>query len=99
MGNYAVIKAGIAMMTRQYCRYLRPYNVRERDSTLFGGVGATSSGRLLPRQSREGPEGTITCPTPTEQEKFEAWLTGPENLPLGGVATSGNGQRSGLFGL
>ena len=28
MGNYAVIKAGIAMMTRQYCRYLGPYNVR-----------------------------------------------------------------------
>ena len=28
MGNYAIIKAGIAMMTRQYCRYLGPYNVR-----------------------------------------------------------------------
>ena len=28
MGNYAVVKAAIAMMTRQYCRYLGPYNVR-----------------------------------------------------------------------
>ena len=28
MGNYAIVKAGIAMMTRQYCRYLGPYNVR-----------------------------------------------------------------------
>ena len=53
MGNYAIAKAGIAMMTRQYCRYLGPYNVRE----------------------------------PSEQEKFEAWSTGPQNLPLGRVAT------------
>ena len=28
MGNYAIVKSGIAMMTRQYCRYLGPYNVR-----------------------------------------------------------------------
>ena len=28
MGNYAIIKSGIAMMTRQYCRYLGPYNIR-----------------------------------------------------------------------
>ena len=28
MGNYAIVKAGIAMMTRQYARYLGPYNVR-----------------------------------------------------------------------
>ena len=28
MGNYAIVKAGVAMMTRQYCRYLGPDNVR-----------------------------------------------------------------------
>ena len=28
MGNYAIVKSGIAMMTRQYCRYLGPHNVR-----------------------------------------------------------------------
>ena len=28
MGNYAIVKAGIAMMTRQYCRYLGPHNIR-----------------------------------------------------------------------
>ena len=28
MGNYAIIKSGIAMMTRQYCRYLGPHNIR-----------------------------------------------------------------------
>ena len=28
MGNYAIMKAGIAMMTRQYSRYLGPDNVR-----------------------------------------------------------------------
>ena len=28
MGNYAIVKSGIAMMTRQYSRYLGPYNIR-----------------------------------------------------------------------
>ena len=28
MGNYAIIKSGIAMMTRQYCRYLGSHNIR-----------------------------------------------------------------------
>ena len=28
MGNYAIVKSGIAMMTRQYCRYLGPHNIR-----------------------------------------------------------------------
>ena len=88
MGNYAVIKAGIAMMTRQYCRYLGPYNVR---------VNAIAPSLVEWEQHpagdyyRDNPEKAPTepspAPTPTEQEKFEAWLTGPENLPLGRVAT------------
>ena len=28
MGNYAIVKSGIAMMTRQYSRYLGPHNIR-----------------------------------------------------------------------
>ena len=28
MGNYAIVKSGIAMMTRQYARYLGPHNIR-----------------------------------------------------------------------
>ena len=88
MGNYAVIKAGIAMMTRQYCRYLGPYNVR---------VNAIAPSLVEWEQHpagdyyRDNPEKAPTepspAPTPTELEKFEAWLTGPENLPLGRVAT------------
>ena len=88
MGNYAIIKAGVAMMTRQYCRYLGPYNVR---------VNAIAPSLVEWEQHpagdyyRENPEKVLKepspAPTPTELEKFEAWLTGPENLPLGRVAT------------
>ena len=28
MGNYAIVKSGIAMMTRRYARYLGPHNIR-----------------------------------------------------------------------
>ena len=89
MGNYAIAKAGIAMMTRQYCRYLGPYNVR---------VNAIAPSLVEWEQHpagdyyRENPEKAPTeprppGPEPSEQEKFEAWSTGPENLPLGRVAT------------
>lgn len=88
MGNYAIIKAGVAMMTRQYCRYLGPYNVR---------VNAIAPSLVEWEQHpagdyyRDNPEKVLKepspAPTPTELEKFEAWLTGPENLPLGRVAT------------
>lgn len=89
MGNYAIAKAGIAMMTRQYCRYLGPYNVR---------VNALAPSLVEWEQHpagdfyRENPDRAPTepppaPPEPTEQEKFEAWSTGPQNLPLGRVAT------------
>ena len=89
MGNYAIAKAGIAMMTRQYCRYLGPYNVR---------VNALAPSLVEWEQHpagdfyRENPDRMPTeplppPPEPTEQEKFEAWSTGPQNLPLGRVAT------------
>ena len=88
MGNYAIVKAGVAMMTRQYCRYLGPYNVR---------VNAIAPSLVEWEQHPAGdyyrdnpakvPKEPSPAPTPTELEKFEAWLTGPENLPLGRVAT------------
>ena len=85
MGNYAIVKSGIAMMTRQYCRYLGPYNVRVNaiapslvEWEEFPGQEnlkkKTDSQQKIDRQV-------------TDEEKFESWLTGPENLPLGRVAT------------
>ncbi|MEM7077121.1 MAG: SDR family NAD(P)-dependent oxidoreductase [Pseudomonadota bacterium] len=89
MGNYAIVKAGIAMMTRQYCRYLGPYNVRvnalapslvEWEQHPAGDYYRENPDRV-PKKPKAPP------PEPTEQQKFEAWSTGPENLPLGRVAT------------
>ena len=85
MGNYAIVKSGIAMMTRQYCRYLGPYNVR---------VNAIAPS-LVEWEEFPGQENIKTKSSPpkkenkkiTDEEKFESWLTGPENLPLGRVAT------------
>ena len=85
MGNYAIVKSGIAMMTRQYCRYLGPYNVR---------VNAIAPS-LVEWEEFPGQENIKRTSSPpkkenreiTDEEKFESWLTGPENLPLGRVAT------------
>ncbi len=85
MGNYAIVKSGIAMMTRQYCRYLGPHNVR---------VNAIAPS-LVEWEEFPGQENSkIKSTSPkqidrevTDEEKFESWLTGPENLPLGRVAT------------
>jgi NAD(P)-dependent dehydrogenase (short-subunit alcohol dehydrogenase family) len=88
MGNYAILKAGIAMMTRQYSRYLGPDNVRvnalapslvEWEQHPAGDFYRDNPDRL-PKQKPPPPK-------PTELEKFEAWSTGPENLPLGRVAS------------
>jgi len=88
MGNYAIVKAGIAMMTRQYSRYLGPDNVRvnalapslvEWEQHPSGDFYRENPDRVAkPKTSR---------PEPTELEKFESWSTGPENLPLGRVAS------------
>ena len=85
MGNYAIVKSGIAMMTRQYCRYLGPYNIR---------VNAIAPS-LVEWEEFPGQENKKRKSSPpkkenreiTDEEKFESWLTGPENLPLGRVAT------------
>ena len=85
MGNYAIVKSGIAMMTRQYCRYLGPHNVR---------VNAIAPSLVeweeFPGQENSKIKSTSPKQTDmevTDEEKFESWLTGPENLPLGRVAT------------
>ena len=95
MGNYAIVKSGIAMMTRQYCRYLGPYNVRVNaiapslvEWEEFPGQGNIKKKSSPPkRENREI----------TDEEKFESWLTGPENLPLGRVATFDEMANAAVF--
>ncbi|XOV90664.1 MAG: SDR family NAD(P)-dependent oxidoreductase [Pseudomonadota bacterium] len=86
MGNYAIMKAGIAMMTRQYCRYLGPHNVRVNAlaPSLVEWEMHPAEDAVRPDRPR-GPR--KPRPEPTELEKFEVWSTGPQNLPLGRVAT------------
>ena len=85
MGNYAIVKSGIAMMTRQYCRYLGPYNVRVNaiaPSLVEWEEFPGQENIKKNRSSSKKMDREIT-----DEEKFESWLTGPENLPLGRVAT------------
>jgi len=99
MGNYAIVKAGIAMMTRQYCRYLGPYNVRvnaiapslvEWEQHPAGDFYREDPDRA-PKEPRPPPA------EPGESDKFEAWSTGPENLPLGRVATFDEMANAAVF--
>ena len=85
MGNYAIVKSGIAMMTRQYCRYLGPYNVRVNAiaPSLVEWEEFPGQENLKKKtDSQQKADRQLT-----DEEKFESWLTGPENLPLGRVAT------------
>ena len=85
MGNYAIVKSGIAMMTRQYCRYLGPYNVRVNAiaPSLVEWEEFPGQEKLKKKtDSQQKADRQVT-----DEEKFESWLTGPENLPLGRVAT------------
>ena len=85
MGNYAIVKSGIAMMTRQYCRYLGPYNVRVNAiaPSLVEWEEFPGQENLKKKtDSQQKADRQVT-----DEEKFESWLTGPENLPLGRVAT------------
>ncbi len=95
MGNYAIIKSGIAMMTRQYCRYLGPYNIRVNAiapslvewEEFPGTENRKKNSQKVKRRKKEV----------TEAEKFEAWLTGPKNLPLGRVATFDEMANAAVF--
>ena len=85
MGNYAIVKSGIAMMTRQYCRYLGPYNIRVNAiaPSLVEWEEFPGQENLKKKDKASKKEKKEI----TEEQKFESWLTGPENLPLGRVAT------------
>ena len=85
MGNYAIVKSGIAMMTRQYCRYLGPYNIRVNAiaPSLVEWEEFPGQENLKKKEKASLEERKQI----TEEQKFEAWLTGPKNLPLGRVAT------------
>ena len=94
MGNYAIVKSGIAMMTRQYARYLGPHNIRVNaiapslvEWEEFPGQENSSNKANIPEEKREI----------SEQEKFEAWSTGPENIPLGRVATFNEMANAAVF--
>ena len=85
MGNYAIVKSGIAMMTRQYCRYLGPYNVRVNAIAPSLVEWEEFPGQENLKKKTDSQQKTDR--QVTDEEKFESWLTGPENLPLGRVAT------------
>ena len=94
MGNYAIVKSGIAMMTRQYARYLGPHNIRVNaiapslvEWEEFPGQENSSNEASIPEEKKEI----------SEQEKFEAWSTGPENIPLGRVATFNEMANAAVF--
>ena len=88
MGNYAIIKAGVAMMTRQYARYLGPDNVRVNAlAPSLVEWEEHPAGDFYRENPDIRPKDRPPTPEPSELEKFEAWSTGPENLPLGRVAT------------
>tara|TARA_Y100000768_G_scaffold55991_1_gene37301 strand:- start:10403 stop:11233 length:831 start_codon:yes stop_codon:yes gene_type:complete len=95
MGNYAIVKSGIAMMTRQYARYLGPHNVRVNAiapslvewEEFPGQDNAIAKEKRNPKEKKEI----------SEQEKFEAWSTGPENIPLGRVATFNEMANAAVF--
>ena len=85
MGNYAIVKSGIAMMTRQYCRYLGPHNVRVNAIAPSLVEWEEFPGQENLKKKTDSQQKTDR--QVTDEEKFESLLTGPENLPLGRVAT------------
>ena len=95
MGNYAIVKSAIAMMTRQYARYLGPHNIRVNAiapslvewEEFPGQENLSEKKSTIQEQKKEI----------SEQEKFEAWSTGPENIPLGRVVTFNEMANAAVF--
>ena len=88
MGNYAIVKAGVAMMTRQYCRYLGPDNVRVNAiAPSLVEWEQHPAGDYYREHPEKKPKSSPLKPKLSDLDRFEAWSTGPENLPLGRVAT------------
>lgn len=95
MGNYAIVKSGIAMMTRQYSRYLGPYNIRVNaiaPSLVEWEEFPGQEENKKPNENQPSVQKEIS-----EQEKFEAWSTGPQNIPLGRVATFNEMANAAVF--
>ena len=95
MGNYAIVKSGIAMMTRQYSRYLGPYNIRVNaiaPSLVEWEEFPGQEENKEPQENQPSVQKEIS-----EQEKFEAWSTGPQNIPLGRVATFNEMANAAVF--
>ena len=95
MGNYAIVKSGIAMMTRQYSRYLGPYNIRVNaiaPSLVEWEEFPGQEENKKPQENQPSIQKEIS-----EQEKFEAWSTGPQNIPLGRVATFNEMANAAVF--
>jgi len=99
MGNYAIMKAGIAMMTRQYCRYLGPHNVRVNAiaPSLVEWEQHPAEDRLNEQKSSKVKKQTSREEQPSDLEKFEAWSTGPQNIPLGREATFNEMANAAVF--
>ena len=99
MGNYAIMKAGIAMMTRQYCRYLGPHNVRV--NAIAPSLVEWEQHPIEDRVHEKRSSQTHKLPSKKEKvsdlEKFEAWSTGPQNIPLGRVATFDEMANAAVF--
>jgi len=95
MGNYAIVKSGIAMMTRQYARYLGPHNIRVNAiaPSLVEWEEFPGQENVTDKEKRNTKEKKEI----SEQEKFEAWSTGPENIPLGRVATFNEMANAAVF--
>ena len=94
MGNYAIVKSGIAMMTRQYSRYLGPYNIRVNAIAPSLVEWEEFPGQENKKLQEERPSIQKEI---SEQEKFEAWSTGPQNIPLGRVATFNEMANAAVF--
>jgi len=95
MGNYAIVKSGIAMMTRQYSRYLGPYNIRVNaiaPSLVEWEEFPGQEENKKPQENQPSVQKEIS-----EQEKFEAWSTGPQNIPLGRAATFNEMANAAVF--
>ena len=94
MGNYAIVKSGIAMMTRQYSRYLGPYNIRVNAiaPSLVEWEEFPGQENKKSQEDRPSIQKEIS-----EQEKFEAWSTGPQNIPLGRAATFNEMANAAVF--
>ena len=95
MGNYAIVKSVIARMTRQYSRYLGPYNIRVNAIAPSLVEWEEFPGQEENKKSQENQPSVQK--EISEQEKFEAWSTGPQNIPLGRVATFNEMANAAVF--